>query len=141
MPASQSGLPKDTPMTQLVKTKVRLKITELGRRRVVGSIRAVLQKERREAEAVWNEIEVGDTYHGVVKSLTSYGAFVDIGGIDGGDLSEVGQRARTSLPESLGFDREARRISLGYKRPEDNPWNKFVSTCRWATSSRSRLSS
>ena len=86
VPASQSGLPKDTPMTELVKQKVRLKITEVnrGRRRVVGSIRAVLQRERKEkAEAVWNEIEVGKVYKGVVKSLTSYGAFVDIGGIDG----------------------------------------------------------
>ena len=85
VPASQSGLPKDTPMTQLVKQKVRLKITEVnrGRRRVVGSIRAVLQRERREkAEAIWNEIEVGKVYHGVVKSLTSYGAFVDIGGTE-----------------------------------------------------------
>ena len=144
VPASQSGLPKDAPMTQLVKTKVRLKITEVnrGRRRVVGSIRAVLQKERREkAEAVWNEIEVGKTYHGVVKSLTSYGAFVDIGGIDGmvhvselswgrikspADVVTVGQEIDVYV---IGFDREARRISLGYKKAEDNPWNKFVSTC------------
>ena len=144
VPASQSGLPKDTPMTQLVKTNVRLKITEVnrGRRRVVGSIRAVLQKERREkADAVWNEIEVGKTYHGVVKSLTSYGAFVDIGGIDGmvhvselswgrikspADVVSVGQEVDVYV---IGFDREARRISLGYKKAEDNPWTKFVNTC------------
>ena len=143
VPASQSGLPKDTPMTQLVKTTVRLKITEVNRgRRVVGSIRAVLQKERREkAEAVWNEIEVGKVYHGVVKSLTSYGAFVDIGGIDGmvhvselswgriknpAEVVSVGQEIDVYV---IGFDREQRRISLGYKKPEDNPWTKFVNTC------------
>ena len=144
VPASQSGLPKDTPMTQLVKTTVRLKITEVnrGRRRVVGSIRAVLQKERREkAEAVWNEIEVGKVYHGVVKSLTSYGAFVDIGGIDGmvhvselswgriknpAEVVSVGQEIDVYV---IGFDREQRRISLGYKKAEDNPWTKFVNTC------------
>ena len=143
VPASQSGLPKDAPMTQLVKTTVRLKITEVnrGRRRVVGSIRAVLQKERREkAEAVWSEIEVGKVYHGVVKSLTSYGAFVDIGGIDGmvhvselswnriknpAEVVSVGQEIEVYV---IGFDREQRRISLGYKKAEDNPWNKFVST-------------
>lgn len=143
VPASQSGLPKDTPMTQLVKQKVRLKITEVnrGRRRVVGSIRAVLQRERREkAEAVWNEIEVGKVYHGVVKSLTSYGAFVDIGGIDGMvHVSELSW-SRIKNPAEvvsvgddldvyvIGFDKEAKRISLGYKKAEDNPWTKFVNT-------------
>ena len=144
VPASQSGLPKDTPMTQLVKTTVRLKITEVnrGRRRVVGSIRAVQQKERREkAEAVWSEIEVGKTYHGTVKSLTSYGAFVDIGGIDGmvhvselswnriknpAEVVSVGDEIDVYV---IGFDREKRRISLGYKKAEDNPWAKFTSTC------------
>lgn len=144
VPASQSGLPKDAPMTQLVKTNVRLKITEVnrGRRRVVGSIRAVLQKERRErADAVWNDIEIGKVYNGVVKSLTSYGAFVDIGGIDGmvhvselswgriknpAEVVSVGQEIEVYV---IGFDREAHRISLGYKKAEDNPWTKFVNTC------------
>ena len=55
-----------------------------ARRRVVGSIRAVEQAERAERAAkVWAEIEDGKRYSGVVKSLTSYGAFVDIGGVDG----------------------------------------------------------
>ena len=144
VPASQSGLPKDTPMTGLVKTNVRLKITEVnrGRRRVVGSIRAVLQKERREkADAIWNEIEIGKTYHGTVKSLTSYGAFVDIGGIDGmvhvselswnriknpAEVVSVGDEIDVYV---IGFDREKRRISLGYKKAEDNPWTKFSNTC------------
>ena len=143
VPASQSGLPKDTPMTELVKQKVRLKITEVnrGRRRVVGSIRAVLQRERKErAEAVWNEIEVGKVYRGVVKSLTSYGAFVDIGGIDGmvhvselswsriknpAEVVSVGDELEVYV---IGFDKEAKRISLGYKKAEDNPWTKFVNT-------------
>ena len=143
VPASQSGLPKDTPMTELLKKKVRLKITEVnrGRRRVVGSIRAVQQRERREkAEAIWNTIEVGKVYKGTVKSLTSYGAFVDIGGIDGmvhvselswsriknpAEVVSVGDELEVYV---IGFDKEAKRISLGYKKAEDNPWNKFVST-------------
>ncbi len=86
IPASQTGLPKDTPMSSLLKTKVKLRITEVNqaRRRVVGSIRAVLVEERRaKADQIWNEIEVGKRYQGTVKSMTSYGAFVDIGGIDG----------------------------------------------------------
>ena len=143
VPASQSGLPKDKPMTELVKQNVRLKITEVnrGRKRVVGSIRAVLQKERRErAEKVWNEIEVGKQYHGVVKSLTSYGAFIDIGGIDGmAHVSELSWSRIKSPAEVLNvgdevdvyvisFDAEKRRISLGYKDPNGNPWTKFTST-------------
>lgn len=143
VPASQSGLPKDTPMTELLKKKVRLKITEVnrGRRRVVGSIRAVQQRERRErAEAIWNGIEVGKVYKGTVKSLTSYGAFVDIGGIDGmvhvselswnriknpAEVVSVGDELEVYV---ISFDRDAKRISLGYKKAEDNPWLKFVNT-------------
>lgn len=141
VPASQTGLPKDTPMTELLKTKVRLKITEVNRsrRRVVGSIRAIQFKERRErTEKIWNEIEVGKRYSGVVKSLTSYGAFVDIGGIDGmvhvselswsrikqpSEVVSVGDEVEVYV---INFDKENRKISLGYKDPEANPWTKFT---------------
>lgn len=141
VPASQSGLPKDAEMSQLLKQKVRVKITEVnrGRKRVVGSIRAVAQKERRErAEAIWNEIEVGKKYHGTVKSMTSYGAFVDIGGIDGMvHVSEMSW-SRVKNPAEvfsvgddvdvyvINFDKEKRKISLGYKDPAENPWAKFT---------------
>ena len=142
VPASQSGLPKEADMAQLLKQKVRVKITEFNRarKRVVGSIRAVMQKERRErAEAIWNEIEVGAKYHGVVKSMTSYGAFVDIGGIDGmvhvsemswnriknpAEVFSVGDEVDVYV---IGFDKEKRKISLGYKDPAENPWVKFTS--------------
>ena len=141
VPASQSGLPKDAEMSQLLKQKVRVKITEVnrGRKRVVGSIRAVAQKERRErAEAIWNEIEVGKKYHGTVKSMTSYGAFVDIGGIDGmvhvsemswsriknpAEVFSVGDDVDVYV---INFDKEKRKISLGYKDPAENPWAKFT---------------
>ena len=143
VPASQSGLPKDAAMSELVGQTVRLKITEVnrGRKRVVGSIRAVAQKERRErAEKIWSEIEVGKHYHGVVKSLTSYGAFVDIGGIDGmvhvselswsrikqpSDVLSVGDEVDVYV---ISFDAENHKISLGYKDPNGNPWTKFTTT-------------
>ena len=143
VPASQSGLPKEADMSQLLKQKVRVKITEVnrGRKRVVGSIRAVAQKERRErAEAIWNEMEVGNKYHGTVKSMTSYGAFVDIGGIDGmvhvsemswgriknpAEMFSIGDEVDVYV---ISFDREKRKISLGYKNPAENPWTKFTST-------------
>ena len=142
VPASQTDLPREAEMSQLLKKTVRLKITEVNkaRKRVVGSIRRVAQAERRErTEAIWNGIEVGKKYHGVVKSLTSYGAFVDIGGIDGMvHVSELswGRIHQPSEVVSVGdeievyvisFDREKRKISLGYKDPEGNPWTQFTS--------------
>ncbi len=143
VPASQSGLPKDAPMTDLVKRKVKLVIREVNqpRKRVVGSIRDVTVMERRaKAEATWNEIEVGKRYHGVVKSLTSYGAFVDIGGVDGMvHVSELSWKRIHQPSEVLkvgdeidvyviSFDKETKKISLGYKDPNENPWVKFTST-------------
>lgn len=143
VPASQSGLPKDTPMTELLKKKVKLRITEVNRsrRRVVGSIRAVQFEERKAAaEKIWQDIEVGDKFSGVVKSLTSYGAFVDIGGIDGMvHVSELGWRRVRNPAEVvsvgdkldvtvLSFDKEKKKISLTCKDPSENPWEKFVNT-------------
>ena len=141
VPASQTDLPREAEMSQLLKKTVRLKITEVNkaRKRVVGSIRRVAQAERRErTEAIWNEIEIGKKYHGVVKSLTSYGAFVDIGGIDGMvHVSELswGRVHQPSEVLSVGdevdvyvinFDKEKRKISLGYKDPDANPWTMFT---------------
>ncbi|MEA5151770.1 MAG: 30S ribosomal protein S1 [Oscillospiraceae bacterium] len=142
VPASQTDLPREAELSQLLKKTVRLKITEVNkaRKRVVGSIRRVAQAERRErTENIWNEIEVGKRYHGVVKSLTSYGAFVDIGGIDGMvHVSELswGRIHHPSEVVSVGdeidvyvvnFDRDKRKISLGYKDADGNPWAQFTS--------------
>ena len=141
VPASQTDLPRDAELSQLLKKTVRLKITEVNkaRKRVVGSIHRVAQAERRERiEAIWNEIEEGKRYSGVVKSLTSYGAFVDIGGIDGMvHVSELswGRIRQPSEVLSVGdevevyvisFDRDKRKISLGYKDPNGNPWTVFT---------------
>ena len=140
VPASQTGLPRETPMSELLKKKVRLVITEVNRarHRVVGSIAKVQRAERAAAaEKVWAEIEDGKHYTGVVKSLTSYGAFVDIGGVDGMvHISELSWNRIKHPSEVLsvgdtvevyvkGLDRENGKISLGYKRPEDNPWVKL----------------
>ena len=141
VPASQTGLPREASMAELLGQAVRLKITEVnrGRKRVVGSIRAVANRERKErAEKIWNEIEVGKHYLGTVKSMTSYGAFVDIGGIDGmvhvSELSwkRIGKPADVvSVGDTLdvyviNFDRENRKISLGARDPEANPWKLFT---------------
>ena len=143
VPASQTGLPRETPMSTLLKQKVRLVITEVNRarRRVVGSISKVTRAERAAAaEKVWNEIEVGKHYTGTVKSLTSYGAFVDIGGVDGmvhiSELSwsrikhpsEVVKVGDTVEVYVIAFDKDKKKISLGMKDHSQDPWTVFTST-------------
>ena len=143
VPASQSGLPREAEMSQLLKQKVSLRITEVNRarRRVVGSIKAVASEARAAAAAeVWNAIEVGKRYTGTVKSMTSYGVFVDIGGVDGmvhiSDLSwsrikhpsEVVAVGDTLDVYVISFDAEKRKISLGVKDRSTNPWEKFMQT-------------
>ena len=141
IPASQSGVAKGGDMAGQVGKTVSLKITEVNRarRRVIGSIRAVSSESRKAAqEKIWNEIEVGAKYHGTVKSLTSYGAFVDIGGVDGmvhvselswnriktpADVVSVGDEIDVYV---ISFDPVKHKISLGYKTAEMNPWNQFM---------------
>ena len=141
IPASQSGIVKDGDMKAMLGKIVQLKVTEVNRarRRVIGSIRAVASEARKAAqEKLWAEMEVGAKYHGVIKSLTSYGAFVDIGGVDGmvhvselswnriktpAEVVKVGDEIDVYV---ISFDAEKRKISLGYKTAEMNPWNQFM---------------
>ncbi len=124
----------------LLKQEVRFKIIEVNqsRRRAVGSIRAVAREERKEKEAAfWAQAEVGQRYTGVVKSLTSYGAFVDLGGVDGmihiselswtriKNPSEVVNVGDTVDVYIRDLDTEKKKISLGYRKAEDNPWEIF----------------
>ena len=140
IPGSQTTVPKDGDLSTLVGTVQKFKIIDVKdeRRRAVGSIRAVAREERRaKEEAFWNEIEEGKHYEGTVKSLTSYGAFVDLGGIDGMVHTSELSWLRISKPADVvsvgdkldvfvkSFDKEKGRISLGYKTEETNPWKLF----------------
>lgn len=140
IPASQATVRRGDKLEELVKKPVKFKIIEVNEQRgkAVGSIRVVLTAEKDAAKTkFWDTVQIGDVFKGEVKSLTTYGAFVDLGGIDGmvhiselswnkikhpsevvnpGDVIEVFVKA---------LDREANRISLGYKKDEDNPWVKF----------------
>ncbi len=141
IPASQSGVPKEGDLNALAGTTARVKLIDLDdkRRRAVASIRAVLREERKAREtAFWAEIEEGKEYDGVVKSLTEYGAFVDLGGVDGmvhttelswkrikhpRDVVSIGEQIHVFVK---AFDRETKRISLGYKTEDTNPWHVFT---------------
>ena len=143
VPASQTGVAKDGDLTTLVGKVYKARIIEVreDRKRAVASIRKVKSEERKAREAeFWANVEVGKWYEGEVKSLTSYGAFVDLGGVDGmvhrtelswthiknpADVVSIGQTLKVFVKE---FDPETKRISLGYKTEESNPWNIFVNT-------------
>lgn len=141
IPASLVGVPKSEDLGSLIKQKIKFKIIEVNeaKKKAVGSVKAV-KKAEREAAALkfWENVNVGDTFNGEVKSITSYGAFVDLGGIDGMvHISELSWK-RIKHPKevvSVGdtievyvkeMDKESGRISLGHKKAEDNPWVKFT---------------
>lgn len=140
IPASQTGLPRGAELEELLKKKVEFTIIEVteGKKRAVGSIKAVQNAKKAEAQAkFWDNANVGDVYVGKVKSLTSFGAFVDLGGIDGmvhiselswkrikhpSEVVSVGDTLEVYIKD---LNREDNRISLGFKKAEDNPWEIF----------------
>ena len=140
VPASQATLNKNDDLTALVGTKVSFKILEIRRRRsIIGSVRDVLREQRKEAnEKIWSTIAVGDKIKGTVKSLTGYGAFVDLGGVDGMvHISELSWQRIKNPAEVVAvgdeievyvkaLDTEKKKISLGYKKADENPWVKFM---------------
>ncbi len=140
IPAAHTGIPREGDLSTLVGQTVTLRILEIGeKKRAKGSIRLVLRDERRAREkAFWEEIEEGKIYTGTIKSMTSYGAFVDLGGVDGMvHCTELSWKRIKSPAEvvSIGdeitvyvksYDAEKKRISLGYKTDATNPWYIFT---------------
>ena len=141
IPASQTGIAKDGDMSVLVGTNQKIKLIDFDeqKRKAVGSIKVVANEEKKQKEdAVWATLEVGQHFDGVVKNLTPYGAFVDIGGVDGmihntelswkrikhpSQVVKVGQQVHVFIKE---LDPERRRISLGYKTQEMDSWFQFT---------------
>lgn len=140
VPASQSGVPMGGDLSTLVGETVKFKIIDIKPgKKAVGSIRTVLADERRARVAeFWNNIEEGKVYNGIVKNLTKYGAFVDLGGVDGLILVSELTWKRVSSPADViavgdelsvyvkSFDKEKGRIVLGHKTEETNPWYIFT---------------
>ena len=138
VPRSQATMRRDEDYTQLVKQDVKLVVTECSGRKIVGSINKVTAEENAaKRKEFWETVEIGKTYTGTVKSLTSYGAFIDIGGVDG--LCHISELSwdRIKHPREVvnvgdvvevyvrDLDTEAQKVSLGYKKAEDNPWSKL----------------
>ncbi|MDY3972285.1 MAG: bifunctional 4-hydroxy-3-methylbut-2-enyl diphosphate reductase/30S ribosomal protein S1 [Clostridia bacterium] len=137
IPARQASGRFVQDLQSLVGTTVNYKIIEIDerRRRVIGSVRVIIEAERKAKEdKFWADVEVGKKYQGTVKSLTSFGAFVDIGGVDGlvhiSELSwnkikhpsEVVKEGDVLDVYIKDINAETKKISLGFKKIEDNPW-------------------
>ena len=141
IPASQTGIARGGDLSVLVGTvqKVRIIEFDVAKKKAIGSIKVILNEEKKaREEAAWAGLEVGAEFVGVVKNLTNYGAFVDIGGVDGmvhnSELSwkkikhpsqvvSVGQQIKVYIKE---LDVEKKRISLGYKTQDMDSWFKFT---------------
>ena len=138
VPRSQATMRRDEDYTKLVGQHVKLVITECAGRKIVGSINKVTAEENKaKREEFWQSVEVGKKYTGVVKSLTSYGAFVDVGGVDG--LCHISELSWSNIKHpsevvSVGdtievyvksYDPENQKVSLGFKKEEDNPWEQL----------------
>lgn len=138
VPRSQATMRRDEDYTKLVGQHVKLVITECAGRKIVGSINKVTAEENKaKRDEFWKNVEVDKQYTGVVKSLTSYGALVDIGGVDG--LCHISELSWNNIKHpsevvSVGdtievyvksYDPENQKVSLGYKKEEDNPWEKL----------------
>ena len=141
VPASQASDRFLQDLNSIVGTEVNFRIIDIkkirGRNKVVGSVKSVLVEQKAAlAESFWAEIQEGKTYKGIVKSLTNFGAFADIGGVDGlihiselswskikhpSEVVNVGDEVEVYI---LSFDKEKGKISLGFKKAEDNPWKK-----------------
>lgn len=146
VPMSQTAKPRDFDFTTLVKTEVKLNIIEFstvrGRKKIIGSMKAIANAERKQAqEAFWANAEVGQKLTGTVRSersITNFGVFVDIGGVDGlvhitelswkkikhpSEVVKVGDTLEVYIKE---LDVENKKVSLGYKKDEDNPFKLFT---------------
>ena len=145
VPASLASLRYVADLNTLLNTDVSLKIIEFDEKknRATGSIKAVLAEEYKVKEtAFWSTAEEGKAYNGIVKSITNFGAFVDIGGIDGlvhitelswsrikhpSDVVKLGQAIEVYIKS---LDKEKKKISLGYKKDSENPWNTFSASAK-----------
>ena len=141
IPLSLSAIPRDAKVEDYKGKEVTFRVVEYNEeaRKIIGSIKVLLdeQKQAKETE-FWNNIEIGKMYKGIVTSISSYGAFVDIDGVQGllhisgmtwerdkkpEDIVKVGQEIKVKVQE---FDKENKRLKLEYDKKGSNPWDKFA---------------
>jgi len=137
LPGSQVDLHPIRDLDSLIGKKFDFKILKLSKKRgnIVLSRRAILEKERESLRSeTLKKIKVGEVLKGIVKNITDYGVFIDLGGIDGllhvtdiswgritspRDFFNIGDETDVKI---LSFDEETQRVALGYKQMKVNPW-------------------
>ncbi len=137
MPAGQVDIRFNSDLNALVGQKIKCQVIELNRadRKLVVSRREILEQQSAvEREKTWRELATGQIREGVVSSVQAYGAFVDIGGVDG--LLHVSAMSHTRVADPskivkpgdrvqvmvLAVDHEKQRVSLGLKQLQKDPW-------------------
>ena len=141
IPLSLSAIPRDAKVEDYKGKEITFRVIEYNEaaRKIIGSVKVILDEQKHEKEAeFWNNIETGKMYKGIVTSLSSYGAFVDIDGVQGllhisgmtwerdkkpADILKVGQEIKVKV---LEFDKENKRLKLEYDKKGVNPWDKFA---------------
>ena len=137
IPAPHVSLNRGQELEPLKNTTVQFKIIDVDKikKRAVASVKAILAEQQKVvADKFWETLEVGQKFNGVVKSITAYGAFIDLGGVDGmvhiselswqkvkhpSDVISVGETVEVYIKD---LDTEKRKISLGHKKASENPW-------------------
>lgn len=154
IPASQAAPRRDFDLNELLKTTVKFKILEVNeaKQRAVGSIRVIAREEREAArENFFANVHAGDVVNGTVKSVTDYGVFVDLGGVDGlirradlswtrishpSDVLNVGDKVEVKIKD---IDDETKKVSLVYKKDEENPWEIFKANYEVGTVCKAKI--
>jgi 4-hydroxy-3-methylbut-2-enyl diphosphate reductase len=141
VPASQLSNKYIKDLNEFLHKTIRIRIIENNkeRRKIIGSGRVILEEEKhKSSSAVWDNIEKGKKFSGTVKGFTDFGAFVDIGGVDGlvhlselswtrvkhpSDILNIGDTVEVTI---LDFDKDKKRISLSLKNEDENPWKNIA---------------
>ncbi len=153
LPLSLSAL-KNVPLSEIMTTKYRFLITKMNkqRRSLILSRRDVVQKEREIVKAkLWDQLAKGQRRTGTVKGITDFGAFIDLGGIDGllhitdmswsrishpSEIVALGDKIEVLI---LDFDRENSKVSLGLKQIVANPWTDIETRCAVGTKVKGKI--
>ena len=140
IPLSLSGITREQKVEDFKGKTISFKVIEYNEqnRKIIGSAKAIIEEEKQEKEKnFWDNVEIGKMYKGTVTSISSYGVFVDIDGVQGllhisgmtwerdkkpADLVEVGQEIKVKVE---AFDKENKRLKLEYDKKGPNPWEKI----------------
>lgn len=140
IPISLSGITRDQNINDYKNKELKFKVIEYDEknRKIIGSVKEVIQEQKEEKiKKFWENAEIGKEYEGIVTSISAYGAFVDLGAVQGllhisemtwgrninpNEILKIGQKIKV---KAIDVDNENRRIKLTYENKGPNPWNEI----------------